>query len=596
MMRWSFLLCVAALWLSGCASLPVANAVVAEGVTAVDCAVTPYIEDQPPDDPNADPFSFGNWHINEDRSMWVGLPPDGAWGMGGEKVIWIRPAGAELVVSGQRLDADAPPLRADIPCCYPTGFQVTGLYFPTEGCWEVVATAGDHELRFVTEVKNEVKNTLQKEATPRGVGPTSPLATSVLLQFCTSAVCELRPVDSTTSLMTKGFEPIDLGGYAAYAPSNDLTQLAVIVYRNNANLRDGQLKFVELATWEVITTTLTFDDAFNAPRFSPDNSRLVVITQEPAHWSRNVVHLIDITSGKLLAEQPLDFYPTDFQFTPDGATLMLFGMGGEGVMQEIPTTEVALLDASNLETLWQTRVEGLLNGTYMKEGSNDPHDGIWWQPGAVFARDKAMLYVVHADQDQLTMIDFGTQSIRTRAITKPLSWVERLLMLTARTAYAKVANGVTKQATLSADGTQIYAVGTRYSAEAAEFTQTSIGLQVIDLATGEELAHIDTNAQSISVEPESGHLFLHGWIQEEGKYFTTEWTEVLDAGSYESLILFQNKAIIVGNRLDGQPILLSTVTLQNGQTELSILDPKTLDVISSSADWYRGDVGWVTLR
>jgi hypothetical protein len=592
MMRWIVLLSTAALWLSGCASLPVANAVVAESVMAVDCAVTQPFQDQPPDDPNADPFGFGSWYINEDRSMWVGLPPDGAWDTDGEKVIWMRPAGAELAVSGQRLDADAPPLRADIPCCYPTGFQVTGLYFPTEGCWEVVATAGEHELRFVTEVKNAP----QKEAIQRGVDPTSPLATSALLQFCNSAVCELRPVDTTTGLMTNGFEPIDLGGYAAYAPSNDLTQLAVIVYRNNATLRDGSLKFIELATWEVITTTLTFDEAFNAPLFSPDDTRLVVITQEPAHWSRNVVHLMDVASGELLAEQTLDFYPTDFQFTPDGASLMLFGTGGEGAMQEIPTTEVALLDAANLERIWQTRVEGLLNGTYMKEGSNDPHDGISWQPGAVFARDQPMLYVVHADQDQLTTIDFGAQSISTRAMTKPLSWIERWLMLTARTAYAKVANGVMKQADLSADGTQIYAVGTRYSAEEGEFTQTSTGLQVIDLATGRELAHIDTKAQSISVEPESGRLFLHSWIQEEGKYFTTEWTEVLDAGSYESLTLFQNKAIIVGNRLDGQPILLSTVTLQNGQTELSTLDPKTLEIISSSADWYRGYVGWVTLR
>lgn len=39
-----------------------------------------------------------------------------------------------------------------MPIGYPTGFTVTGLYFPTSGCWEVTAKAGSKELRFVTEV------------------------------------------------------------------------------------------------------------------------------------------------------------------------------------------------------------------------------------------------------------------------------------------------------------------------------------------------------------------------------------------------------------------------------------------------------------
>jgi hypothetical protein len=58
-----------------------------------------------------------------------------------------------LVIRGRRLDADGPAVEADIPCCYPTGFQIVALHFPTEGCWEVNATAGDSELRFVTRVK-----------------------------------------------------------------------------------------------------------------------------------------------------------------------------------------------------------------------------------------------------------------------------------------------------------------------------------------------------------------------------------------------------------------------------------------------------------
>lgn len=117
------------------------------------CNVTTPIRDEPPKDPNADPFGLGYWYINSDRTLWAGIVPrDDVWRAGGEKTVWIRPAGTRLTVSGHRLDAEAPPLHAEIPCCYPTGFQVAGLIFPTEGCWQVNARAGNSELNFVTEV------------------------------------------------------------------------------------------------------------------------------------------------------------------------------------------------------------------------------------------------------------------------------------------------------------------------------------------------------------------------------------------------------------------------------------------------------------
>jgi hypothetical protein len=64
----------------------------------------------------------------------------------------VRPRGEDLIITGRRLDSSAPPLEAQVPCCYPTGFQIVALHFPTEGCWEVSAKAGTSELTFVTRV------------------------------------------------------------------------------------------------------------------------------------------------------------------------------------------------------------------------------------------------------------------------------------------------------------------------------------------------------------------------------------------------------------------------------------------------------------
>jgi hypothetical protein len=69
------------------------------------------------------------------------------------KFPWWRAVGGKLTITGRRLDASAPPLRAHIPEGYgDTAFQSTALIFPTEGCWEVTGRVGDVTLTFVTRV------------------------------------------------------------------------------------------------------------------------------------------------------------------------------------------------------------------------------------------------------------------------------------------------------------------------------------------------------------------------------------------------------------------------------------------------------------
>jgi hypothetical protein len=132
---------------------------------AASCPASPVITETAPSDPSADPIVQSEWYINGDRTLWAGPMPKGGWSSGGQlysgnrvikgqKTYWVRPVGADLAISGRRLDASAPPVEAFIPCCYKSGFQIVGLYFPTEGCWEVSARAGASELRFVTLVRS----------------------------------------------------------------------------------------------------------------------------------------------------------------------------------------------------------------------------------------------------------------------------------------------------------------------------------------------------------------------------------------------------------------------------------------------------------
>jgi hypothetical protein len=102
--------------------------------------------------------SYGN------GALWVGgLWPDGVIAVGRRyveedgsvaiKFGWWRGAPGVLEITGRRLDAPAPPPRAEVPEGYGRdGFQATGVLFPAEGCWEVTGTVGSSTLTFVTFV------------------------------------------------------------------------------------------------------------------------------------------------------------------------------------------------------------------------------------------------------------------------------------------------------------------------------------------------------------------------------------------------------------------------------------------------------------
>ena len=131
-----------------------------KGSTADACLLTEPLWIKPPADAAVlDAPDYSDYFVNEDRSIWASA----SWATQEKfdqsvanewiKVGWFRPAGAELVILGERLDGQAPSMESEVPCCYPTRFQATGVYFPTEGCWKITARAAESELSFIVRVK-----------------------------------------------------------------------------------------------------------------------------------------------------------------------------------------------------------------------------------------------------------------------------------------------------------------------------------------------------------------------------------------------------------------------------------------------------------
>ena len=125
-----------------------------------------------PPPPHSEKPPQGQFWFGTD-GLWTRLPETGAWiGLGHytpddptfrQKLFFWRQGydphaetQTKLIVSGKRIDAVAQPLQTDGPG---TGswtaddqFLVTGINFPTVGCWEVTGRYGNDELTFVVWV------------------------------------------------------------------------------------------------------------------------------------------------------------------------------------------------------------------------------------------------------------------------------------------------------------------------------------------------------------------------------------------------------------------------------------------------------------
>jgi len=112
-----------------------------------------------------DHFWFGSnslWTLIPANGVWGGLPYDPPTGLTQkifwwrEGYVWAEEPQPNLIVTGERLDAPAPPLHASKATnAYASDIgsaMLVGVDFPTLGCWKITGQYKDAELSFVVWV------------------------------------------------------------------------------------------------------------------------------------------------------------------------------------------------------------------------------------------------------------------------------------------------------------------------------------------------------------------------------------------------------------------------------------------------------------
>jgi hypothetical protein len=382
-----------------------------------------------------------------------------------------------------------------------------------------------------------------------------------------------------------------------YAISPDRQRLAAVSFPNDAGY-DGAVLIIDLPAWKAQRFELELSGWVTTMVFSPDGKRLAIVHGE----SNYKLTMVDVEQGMITARSQTDSFISRLKFTSNGGALMLYSpspaMSPDGVGAAPP--QVSLLNATDLSPRWSTELGSVRDGIYPTDETvtartiYEPGNGFYLSPGLVFAPKQDLLYIVHADADQLTTVDFSTRKVRTVEIQAQLSWFERLLSLTAGTAHAKIADGTSKQAFLSPDGQSLYVIGvdnasSQDSSGNWEFASTSLGLEVIQASNGMRVERVETDATDLSLSPDGRFLYLRNWGNAQDN---VPWTEVFDIKSGRPVT---RKTGIVGTPallMNGEYLLVSTYSTSETSHQMRILTP---DGTSLLAEWTAPQfVSWMT--
>lgn len=398
----------------------------------------------------------------------------------------------------------------------------------------------------------------------------------------------LFPLDPRSGTALTGYEPISLGQTPFHTFAPDRRTLAVVTFPGNS-MYDGSLLLIDLMNWSTRQLDLELSGWVSAMDFSPDGKQLAI-----AHGETNFkITTVDIEQGIITAKTQTQFIVTQLKYTCQGAALMLYSPTVDAEQNSMAGPPlVQLLNAIDLTTRWSATLEDVHDGIFPKDGKVSAENlyelgqALYLSPGLVFAPDRDTLYIVHADSEKLTIVDFEAQTVKSMDIHPRLTWFERLLALSAGAAHAKVGDGISRQVTVSADGKFLYVVGVNYASfqdqnGSWQFEQTNLGLEILDARDGSRVDRIEIDATELSLSPDGEFLYLRNWGNNQDNI---PWTAILDTASREIITQKTGVCAFPARLTNGEYLLVSEYATGETSHHMSVMELDGSPVLSEWTD------------
>ncbi|MEE9248343.1 MAG: hypothetical protein V3U79_06585 [Dehalococcoidia bacterium] len=284
---------------------------------------------------------------------------------------------------------------------------------------------------------------------------------------------------------------------------------------------------IDLPSWTENIVDLDIDQMVSGLTFSPEGKALywtVPTRRDPAHGipHDHELHRYDLNSGDLsvVVQFPSSFIPSEMHLLGSGRNLAVYGLPTSVLNLSEMAPQVFVVDVVTGRITADIRLDDVKAGQIKIETAEveGPCCHLY-SPGLAWDLEKELLYIVHADEDVITVIDLAKGELLQRTDISPrMSLLKRLKNWLVPLVEAKLVPGTLRRVVLSADGTRLYVLGLRQEMTResnGEWGQREIplGLQVIATDDLSLIHRLDLPASNLALSPDGERLLLVGSLE-----------------------------------------------------------------------------------
>lgn len=358
-------------------------------------------------------------------------------------------------------------------------------------------------------------------ATPeKAIAPNSSTSDAITLLAVTEkengAGLQARPVDPLTLADLPSYAPIDFGHHYAYGVGPDRKMLAVITWLSDSNA-GGALQLIDLDTWTDLPTDLRIDDYAGDLTFSEDGKTLywaIPAMRDPAHGMPRDYQLYryDLASHQLstTTQLPSSFTPWSQRLSSGNVAIFGIPTDPNNLAEDVP--HLLIIDPARKQIAEDTRLDGLKAGQFREQMTNatpSAHEESWqyvmYNPGLAWDLDRKVLYVVHADDDKVTVVNLANGALIRQTHIRPrqplLEWISDTLTPAVE---AKGGPWLGTRVILSHNAKRLYVFSEKTDMGLPE----AVDLRVIATNGMREISHLDELLTDFALTPDGKSLLV----------------------------------------------------------------------------------------
>jgi len=328
---------------------------------------------------------------------------------------------------------------------------------------------------------------------------------------------QARPVSPTTLANLASYAPINFGHNYTYAVSPDRKMLAVITRPSGSDNAGGTLHLIDLETWTDTPADLRIDNYVDALTFSADGKALfwtTPIMYDPSHGMPRDYQLYryDLDSRQLfaIAQLPSSFIPWSQRLSSGNVAIFGTPTDHDNLAEDVP--HLLIIDPTENRIVADVRLDGVKAGQFREQAmsaTSSAQEGSWeyvsYSPGLAWDLDHSVLYVVHADDNKVTLVDLVNGTLIKQTQSRPphslLDWISNSL---ATAAEAKGGPWLEARVSLSRDGKRLYVFSQKNEMGLLEASN----MRVIATDAMREIGHLDELLTDFTLTPDDKSLLV----------------------------------------------------------------------------------------